>query len=386
MTFARLVGRDLTRNPLRLGLTVVAAAVGVLAFVFLRSVITLWYAGVASAQPDRLVVRNKTSITQRLPLAYRGRIAAVEGVSGVSFGGWFGGLKSESRKDFFPNFYVDPESYLKIYPEFLAPPEQIAAWRADPCGAMVGQALARHMGYRPGDRVTLNGTVFPGTWTLNVRGVYRGANAGVDTSGLAFNYRCLNERLPAADKDYVGFFAVRVDDPARSGAVAAMIDAQFASSAYTTKTESERAFQLAFVGMSSAILTAVRVVSSVILLIILLVVGNTLAMGVRERTTDLATLRAIGFRRRHVVLLVLAEGALTGALAAALGIAAAPFVIRSFFQAVAKRFGALSPPTIDPQTLVLAAAVALAVGLLAGVLPAVHAARLPIAEGLRQTA
>jgi putative ABC transport system permease protein len=386
LTLGRLIRRDLARNPLRLGLTILAAAVGVLAFVFLQSIIDLWYAGVAVSQPDRLVVRNKTSFTQPLPLADLGRIKAVPGVAAVTYAGWFGGIRSESRKDFFPNFFVDPTSYLQVYYDYSVPQAELTAFRADPCGALIGEALAKRFGWETGERVTLKGTIFPGTWTFTIRGTYRPASPSADTTALVFPYRCLNERLPEGQRDMVGYFAVRVDDPARSSQVSAAIDAVFASSPYPTQTESERAFQLGFVAMSSAILAAVRIVSYVILLIILLVVGNTLAMEVRERVVELSTLRAIGFRSSHVALIVLAESAVIGVGAAALGIPAAPYLVRGFFHVVSRQFGALPKPVIDPGSLAAGAALSLLIALAGGALPALRATRLPVAEGLRRVA
>lgn len=386
MTFASLAVKDLFRNPLRLGLTILATAVGVLAFVFLRTVIDVWYAGVANAQADRLIVRNQASITSYLPLSYLPRIAAIPGVGAITYAGWFGGRLGESTRDFFPNYYVDPASYLRVFDEFLLDPGERAAFEADPCGAAVGRALADRFGWEVGDRVVLTGTVFPGTWEFTVRGIYEGARPATDTTAMTFPYRCVNERIPEALRDRVGYFAVRVDDPSRSAAIAAEIDRTFANSAAETRTESERAFQLGFVAMSGAILTAIRVVGYVILAILLLVVGNTLAMGVRERTVDLATMRALGFRPRHVVTLVLAESLAIGLAGAALGIAGAPPVIRAFGRTVARQFGPVPDLSPSAGTLLLAVGAAVAVGLLAGALPAAQAARIGVAEGLRRVA
>jgi putative ABC transport system permease protein len=179
---------------------------------------------------------------------------------------------------------------------------------------------------------------------------------------------------------------VRVDDPARSGEVAAAIDGMFANSPYPTKTESEKAFQLGFVAMSSAILTAVKVVSTVILLIILLVIGNTLAMGVRERTRDFATLRAMGFRPRTVVLLVLAESSFIGLVASALGVLAAPALVNGFARLIASQFGQLPDNVMRARTLGVSALAAVLVSLLAGIVPALRAVRMSVAEGLRKVA
>ncbi|CAM4351079.1 ABC transporter permease [Corallococcus exiguus] len=388
MNYVGLAGRDLMRNPLRMTLTVLAGAVGVTAFIFLSTVVDMFYYNARAAQVDRLIVRNKVSFTQPLPLSYYARIAALPGVTAVTHQEWFGGTLGDTQKDFFANFAVDTHTFLDVFPEFIVPPPQLAAFRGDPCGALVGERLAQRFGWKPGDRVTLKGQLYPGDWTFNVHGIYRGARPGVDTTALVFGYRCLNEsdRLTEALKDKVGIYAVRVDDPARSAEVAAAIDHLFGNSPYPTKTESEKAFQLGFVAMSSAIVTAVRVVSTVILLIILLVIGNTLAMGVRERTRDIATLRALGFRPRTVVALVLAESSFIGLCSAALGVTAAPVLVGIFAKLIASRFGPMPDHLTRGHTLWVSALAAVAVSLLAGVGPALRAVRLPVAEGLRKVA
>lgn len=386
MNYARLGWRDLWRNPLRLSLTVLAGAVGVMAFIFLRTVVDLFYAGAATAQVDRLIIRNKVAITQPLPLSYFPRIAAVPGVTAITHQSWFGGTMSESQRDFFPTLAIDKASFLKVYSEYAVPPEQLTAFEADPCGALIGRSLAERFGWEEGRRLTLKSQVYPGEWTFTVRGIYDGTRPGVDTTSMVFGYRCLNERLPENWKDQVGLYSVRVDDPSRSGQVAAAIDGMFANSPYATVTESERAFQLGFVAMSSAILTAVKLVSNVILAIILLVIGNTIAMAVRERTRDIATLRAMGFRPRHVVLFIVVEAAFIGVAAGGLGSLAAPPMLEAFTQAVASQFGPMPESAVRAQTLVVGALAAVVVSLLAAVGPAIRALRLPVAEGLRKVA
>jgi putative ABC transport system permease protein len=348
--------------------------------------VDLFYAGAATAQVDRLIIRNKVAITQPLPLSYFPRIAAVPGVTAITHQTWFGGTMSESQRDFFPTLAIDTASFLKVYSEYIVPPEQLAAFEADPCGALVGRSLAKRFGWKEGGRLTLKSQIHPGEWTFNIRGIYDGARPGVDTSAMVFGYRCLNERVPESWKDQVGLYSVRVDDPSRSAQVAAAIDGMFANSPYATVTESERAFQLGFVAMSSAILTAVKLVSNVILAIILLVIGNTIAMAVRERTRDIATLRAMGFRRRHVVLFIAVEAAFIGVAAGVLGSLAAPPLLEGFTRAVQSQFGPMPESGVRAQTLVLAALAAVGVSLLGAVGPAIRALRLPVAEGLRRVA
>jgi putative ABC transport system permease protein len=386
MTFGRLVWRDLLRNPLRLGLTVLAGAVGVMAFIFLRTVVDIFYIGAEQAQADRLVVRSKASITEELPLAYLTRIAAVPGVDDLTYYGFFGGRYGESQRDFFGSAYVDPATFLRVFDEMVVPPQDVAAFQADPCGALIGKDLAARYGWTTGSRVTLKGTIYPGDWTFTVRGIYDVSKGGMDTNSLLFGYRCLNEKLPDERKDRVGAFMLRIEDPSRSAAVATAIDGMFANSPYPSRTESERAFTLGFISMMSAIITAVKVVSSVILLIILLVIGNTLAMSVRERTRDLATLRAMGFKSGRVVQLVLFESLAIGLAAAGLGVLISPPLVNGFLGVVGSQLGGLPDNVIQRSTLVLGALAALGVSLLAGAIPALRAVRISVADGLRKVA
>jgi putative ABC transport system permease protein len=341
---------------------------------------------VAASRSDRLVVRNRAGFTQLLPLSYYPRIANLPAVSAASFYTWFGGQLGQRRQDFFANFAADPQTILSVYDEWVLPPGQVAAFKADPCGAVIGDALAKRFGWKVGDRVTLRGTIYPGNWDFTVRGVFSGRRPETETALMVFGYRCLNERLPQSLKNQVGIYLVRVDDPLRANTLSTTIDAMFENSPYPTKTESERAFQLGFVSMTSAIVGAIRVVSYIILLILLLVIGNTLAMGVRERTSELATLRAVGFHPWHLVALVLVESLAIGVGSAGLGMASAPLVIRAFTIFVQSQFGPMPKHLFSASTFYLACAASLAVALVGGLIPALKAGRVPIAEGLRQAA
>ncbi|MFY0576728.1 ABC transporter permease [Cystobacter fuscus] len=385
MTFGRLVWKDLLRNPLRLGLTVLAGGVGVMAFIFLRTVVDLFYVGAAAAQADRLLTRSKVSITEDLPLAYLPRIAAVPGVSDVTFYGFFGGRYGESQKDFFGSAFVDPPSFMKVFDEVSVPPGRWPPSRR----TRAVRSLARTGGalrLEGGDRVTLKGTIYPGDWTFTVRGVYDVRSGGMDTASFFFGFRCLNEKLPKERRDRVGAFLLRVEDPSRSALVSSSVDAMFANSPYPTRTESERAATLGFISMLSAIITAVQVVSTVILFIILLVIGNTLAMSVRERTRDPATPRAMGFKSGRVVMLVLFESLVIGLASAALGVLIAPPLINGFISAVGSQLGGVPKDFMRESTLLLGALAALGVSLLAGAIPALRAVRISVAEGLRKVA
>jgi putative ABC transport system permease protein len=384
VTFARLVLKDLLSAPLRLSLTILSGAIGVFAFAFLQTTLRLFALSVEAAEADRLIVRSKTSIIQPLPLSYLPRIAAVPGVRLITHQNWFGARLGEATEQQFASFTVDSPTFLAVYPELLLPREQRAAFEEDPCGAIAGEDLARRYGWKVGGRVVLQGTIYPGDWEVNVRGIYRAERPGVDTTVLYLGYRCLNERLPRGEKNRVGVFALRIDDPSASNEIASAIDGMFANSPYETRTESERAFISGFLAMSSAIVTAIRTVSFVVLGILLLVVSNTLAMGVREKAVQLATLKALGFRSRAAVWMVIAQALIIGAAAAAAGLAAAPAIISAFVAAVEQQIGPMGPVGLDAATALLSVLAVSVVSLLAAAAPAIRVARLQVAEGLRR--
>ncbi len=386
MEFFLLIVRSAFRNRLRTLLTSLGVAVTIIAFLFLRTFIGAWYAGVDSASADRLIVRNKISITFPLPLNYVQKVRGVPGVSDISFENWFGGIYKEP-KNFFAQFASDAESVMRVYPELELPPEQKAAWIADRKGCIIGTLLAEKYGFKVGDKIVLSGTIYPGTWEFTVRGIYTSSQKSFDLSTFFFHWQYLNEALQERMKDQVGILLVRVADPGRSTEVASAIDKMFLNSLAETRSESEKAFQLSFISMSSAIIDAIQVISIVILVILLLILGNTMAMATRERTTEYATMRAIGFRPKHVVWLVLGEGFIVGGVGAALGIALATPIL-SWVAAVFQKTlpGFLGTFDVSGGMIAISIAVALLGGMLAAAFPAYRAGQLKIVDALRRLA
>jgi putative ABC transport system permease protein len=377
-----LVARNALRHKLRTLLTVVGIVVAIVAFGLLRTVVDAWYAGANASSSTRLVTRNAVSLVFPMPITYAQKIRQVDGVAGVSWANWFGGVYVTER-NFFPQFAIDPVTYLPMYPEFLLADDQRRAFLTDRAGAIVGRKLAAEYGWKIGDTIPLRGTIFPGTWSFTLRGIYEGAEQSTDESTMFFHWGYLNEtvkqRFPRR-ADQIGVFIVEIRDPARAAEVSAAIDATFRNSLAETLTETEKAFQLAFIAMTETILLAIQAVSFVVLVIIMAVMANTMAMTARERHAEYATLKALGFPGAFVAGLIAAESLAIALAGGLLGIALTVPVAAAFAGAV----GTLFPVFIVSESTMLAQlGAALAVGCVAAIAPAWHASRVPIVEGLR---
>jgi len=379
----KLTWRNTIRHPLRAALTILGMAVAVLAFCLLRTVVAAWYAGVDASSPVRLVTRNSVSLMFPLPLAYLPKIQAVPGIVRVAYAYWFEGVYIDKRH-FFPQFAASLPGYLDAYPEYQLPEDQKLALVQDRRGAVAGRRLAARYGWRIGDAIVLKGTYFPGEYRLVLRAIYKGQTPSADETLLFFHWDYLNETLKkiAPDMaDKVGWFLVQVARPDLSAPVSAKIDAGFKNSLAETLTETEAAFNLSFVEMTSSILLAIQVVSWVVIGVILVVLANTMAMNARERLGEYAVLKTLGFRPRHLVGLIVGESLLLALVGGGLGLAMSYPVIGLFPKDVEQYFPGLF---ITWSTLALGLAAALGVGLLAAVLPAWRAARVGIVEALRR--
>ena len=379
----KLILRNTLRHRLRTILTILGMAIAILSFGLLRTVVDAWYAGVEGAGADRLITRNAISLIFRLPLAYLNKIKAIPGVKRVAYGYWFGGVYID-EKNFFPQFAVDLPHYLDIYPEFVIPPEQRQTLLKERNACVVGRRLTERFGWKPGDIITLKGTIFPGNWELVLRAVYTGAEETTDVNQFLLHFDYINEAMKKnvpAMANQVGYFVTQVADIDQAPAIAAQIDATFKNSLAETLTESEKAFQMGFVSMTKAIVMAIQVVSYVVIAIILIVLANTMAMTARERREEHAVLKTLGFQGRHLVTLIAGESvaiALLGGLAGLVAIFPAAYLFRTalgnYFQVFA----------VSDQTLIICLIIALSIGILAAIFPAWRAARVPIAEGLRR--
>ncbi|MBM4315555.1 MAG: FtsX-like permease family protein [Deltaproteobacteria bacterium] len=383
MMLLKILFRNAFRNRLRSGLTIMGVTVAILAFGLLRTVIDAWYAGVEAASVSRLVTRNAISIIFPLPLAYREKIRQIEGVKHVSYGNWFGGVYIE-EKNFFPNFCVEPKTYMTIYPEFVIAPREMKDFLADRKGFVAGRKLAARFGWRIGDTVTLKGTIYPGNWEFVLRGIYRGRDQTIDESQFFFHWDYLNETMKQASPqraDHVGFYMISITRPDLSPEVALAIDNTFKNSLAETLTETEKAFNLGFIAMSGAIVTAIQMVSFVVILIIMAVVANTMAMTTRERIGDYAIMKTMGFGGGAIAAIIFGESlviALTGSLA---GMVLTYPAAAAFGHSLSNYFPIF---LVSRETLWLDLLAALLIAFCAAIIPTRHAIRVGIADGLRR--
>ncbi len=379
--FFRLALRNALRHKLRSGLTLLGLAIAIMSFGLLRTVVEAWYAGAEASAANRLVTRNAISLIFSLPISHKNKIRQIEGIEGISYANWFAGVYI-SEKNFFPQFAIDPRSYFELYPEYLIPPEQLAGFLRDRKGAIAGRKLAEQYGWKIGDVIPIRGTIYPGTWSFVLRGIYRGNTPKVDETQFFFHWDNLNEtvkKTTPSQAEHVGIYLTTLTDPRRAAEVSEAIDALFKNSLAETLTETEKAFQLGFVAMTEAILIAIEIVSFVVIVIIMVVMANTMAMSARERTREYATLKALGFGPGHLVFLVLCESVLLALMGGLAGVLLCYPVADAF----GAKMGTLFPVfNISDATVWMAIAAALLVGLVAALTPSWRAVKIPITAGL----
>jgi len=377
----KLILRNALRHKLRTALTVVGLLVAVLAYGLLQTVVDAWYAGAQAASNARLVTRNAISLVFSLPVSYEARIRGVDGVTRVARSSWFGGIYQEP-KNFFPQFAIS-DNYLDLYPEFVLPESQRQAYLRDRKGCLVGRQLANQFGFKVGDVLPIRGTIYPGTWEFVIRGIFDGADSTKVTRLMLFHWDYLNEsvkKTAARRAEQVGVYIVGISDPENAASISRAIDAVFKNSLAETLTETEQAFQLGFVAMSNEIIAAIRIVSYVVILIIMAVMANTMAMSARERTTEYATLKALGFGPGFITLLIFGESVAICVVGGGLGLLATPPAAAMFKTLTGGVFPIFE---VSPLTLGLQAACAVTVGIMAAVVPAFRASSVRIVEGLR---
>jgi putative ABC transport system permease protein len=374
-----LLFANLLRRKLRTILTIGSFAVALFLLGLLLAVRSAFRQGVDVAQADRLIVTNKTSMIQPLPYATRDKVAATPGIKGYTFANWFGGVYQDP-KNFFAQFAIDTDGWRQIYTEFVVPDDQWQAFVADRQGAIAGKFTADRFGWKIGDRIPFQGAGYPGEWEFNLRGIYTGRRPNDDLSQFWFQWKYLNENGPDYTHDLIGWYVVRLEPGASAATVGREIDDKFKNSAFETRTQSESAFMQGFVTQFGNIEFLMLAIGGVVFFTLLLVTGNTMAMSVRERTGELAVLKTVGFGDGFVVGLVLVETLLVAALGAALGLVGAWWL--SFRGDPTN--GMLPGFNIPNSGLFAGFGLAMAVGLVAGVLPAWSAGRLKVVDALRR--
>jgi putative ABC transport system permease protein len=378
-----LIRKNLFRKRLRAGLMIVAIFFAFAIFGVLGAFLRAFYAGQDLAQADRLVVVNKINFTQPLPLAYFNRIRGVEGVRQVAHANWFGGYYQDP-KNFTVVFAVEPESYLDIIPDLIElTPDERQAFIRERTGAIVGEALARKWGWKVGDRVPMGSNIFTQkngshTWDMTIVGIGRPTSPRVDTNFMMFQYAYFNETR-SFDKDTIGWILLTTTSPAINDRVMKTIDAMFANSPYETATDTEKAFNKAFIAQLGNIALIVGLVVGAAFVTILMVVGNTMAMSVRERTREIGVLKTLGFPRGRILKLLLGESVLLALLGGIPGMIAAFLVTLALHESLSNFVPGLS---VTADIYIAALVLMLALGLITGIIPAVNAMRLRIATAL----
>ena len=383
MKYLYLVWSNLKRKKMRSILTILSIMVAFMLFGYLGAIRQGFSQGIDVAGVDRLIVRHKVSIIQLLPEAYESRIEQVDGVIDATHQTWFGGIY-QKPSNFFAQMPVKPREYLDMFPEFLLSDEERQAWFNTRSGAVAGRGIADRFDWKVGDRIPINATIWTRkggerTWEFDLVGIYDGAEKGTDTSQFLFRYDFFDESRQFA-QGQVGWYSVRISDPDRAAETAALIDAEFANSPYETKAEPEGAFLQGFANQIGDIGFIMMSIVAAVFFTILLVAGNTMAYAVRERTNELAVLKAIGFTDQAVLGLVLGESlALTG-LGGAIGL----FLAWMLVSTGDPTGGSLPMFFIPVKDLVTGVVLIGLMALVAGILPALQAQRLRIADALRR--
>lgn len=390
MTSLGLSARNLLRNRFRTLLTIVGIAVAILTFITLRTVIYAWTVAAEVAPKDRVVTRNKVSFVVPLPKRYFEQVQRMQGVKAATFANWFGGRDPKHEHEFFASLASDTNTIFEVYNEMQVPPDQLEAWKQDRTGAVVGDVIASKMGWKIGDKVTLESGIYyappDNPWTFTIRGIYTATARSVDRSTFVFHWNFLNDRQSERTRDYVGWIISRVVQPSHAADLCQAIDRGFDESEIQTLSQDERSFNASFLASMSAVLKAIDIVSMVILVIMMLILGNTIAMGVRERTNEYGVLRALGFSRWHLGGLVLGESVTAGALGSLGGLLISyPLVERGIGRWLEENMGAFFPFfRIDPQMALWAVLLAIGLSVLAAILPAWQVAQLKVVDALRR--
>ena len=378
MTRGRLVWANLMRHKWRTILTTASVAVALFLFASLRSFGTTLDQLSSFGAANRMIVRHKTAIVFTLQLSYAQRLAAVPGVKGVSWASWFGGWYQDPKK-FFANFAVDGESFLRLYPELSIPDDQREAWMRDRSGVVVGTDLMQRYGWRIGQQIVLNGSIYPGEWPFTIRAVYTSRTRSFDEMSLMFHYAYLDERTE--HRAQPGWFYLDIEDGNRAGEIATVVDEMFKNSNAPTKTMTEQAFQASWMGMFGNVRTLMNGIGMAVVFAILLVTGNAMMMSARERTGEVAVLKAIGFDGRTVGMIELAEAGVVSLTGALVGLGGAALLWKNITIQQLEQF--LPGFQVAGSTIGIGIAIAIGLTLLSGLAPAWRATRMNVVEALR---
>jgi putative ABC transport system permease protein len=386
MNLASIALKNTRRNLFRSVLTVIGVGVAMLAFLLLRTVLSAWLVSAEYAAKDRLATRHKVTFIMTLPKRYVEDVRKMPGISAATWMNWFGAKLPGHEDAFFGTFAVDPQSYLQVYDEIVVPPEQRAKWIENRRGALVGVQTARQFGWKVGDKVILEGTIYPGEWEFIIEGIYSASRKSLDQQSFYFHWNYMNDSLPATQQEQIGWIASKVPDAGQAATLAKKIDDLFEPRDIQTLSMSERAMNTSFLGMISTLLDAMQIVSVVILIIMMLILGNTIAMGVRERTREYGVLRAIGFLPKHLSTFVLVEAGVLGLLGGGVGLISGYFLINyGVGRVMEETFAGLFPYfRVATQDMVISMVLSVGLAVVASIVPAYNASKLQVTDALRK--
>ncbi len=383
MKYLQFLFKNLMRNRRRTLLTITSIAVSLFLVATMRTLLTELES--PPSTPDsalRLITRHRVSLANTLPIAYRAQIARVAGVEAVIGGMWFGGVYKDP-KNFFPQFAVDTDQFFTVNADMRVPESARRAFLEDRTGALVGDNLAERFGWRIGDKINLTGALFEMDPELTVRGIY--SEGSDDGSSLFFHWDYFNEGMKAGSfdfSDFTGTYTIRIRSAGEAAAVARQVDGLFSNSTAPTKTETEKAFVLGFIAMMGNIRLLISAISSVVIFTIVLVAANTMAMSIRERMREIGILKALGFRRSHVLLLLVGESVLLAVSGALIGSLGAKLIF-SRFKLASLTAGFVQRFQVTTGTVAICVAIGLFVGLVAAGAPAWQAVRRRVVDALR---
>lgn len=392
MKFLPYLLKHLRRNWVRTGSTVAAMAVCIFLFCTLQTVIEAVNYGLKSANASRLMTRNAVSLVYNMPVSYRERIKGIDGVKSIAATNWFFGFlgSTPDYKNFFANFAIDAQEYLDMYPEYILTPEERKAFLEDQRGCIVGPDTAAKFGWKVGDTFQLESVIPPyrvgHPFEFVIHGIYKVDNArypGTDGRIMFFHWKYLDESTN--HRAGVGTYAVEINDPSKAAQVGKAIDALFENSDTQTKTETEAAFRAGFISLAGNLALLLNGIGIAVTFTILLVTANTMSMAVRERRTEIAVLKTLGFGSTLVMALILAEALLLGVLGGGIGVVLGQGMIKALISApyvgdVLRQFPNVG---LSPTVAALGFGISMLLGLAAGIVPALNAYRSKITDMLR---
>jgi len=378
MKYLPLIFANLSRKKLRTVLTIGSFAVAVFLFGFLAIIHGAFSGNLGVIGVDRLMVINKVSIIQPLPLSYKAQIERIPGVKYVTAQTWFGGIYQDP-KNFFASFAVDPETQRLVFPELAVPDDQWQKFVNDREGAIVGARTAKRFGWKVSDRVPLQAPIYGGAWEFNIDGIYNNPKDGVDLTQFWLHDKYLEERRTFG-KGQIGWYTVSLSNPDDAPRIIKAIDDQFANSPFETKSETLAEMTASWVKQAGNIEFLIMAIGAVVFFTLLLVTGNTMALSVRERMGELAVMKAVGFSDRFVLFIVLAESLTIALIGGIVGILLAKLMTLGGDPTG----GVLYSFILPISAIILGIAAALGIGMMAGIIPATNAMRLRVVDALRR--